>query len=290
LCSRHHIEAEQTTLSCEQLREAAGITSVVLPPHLYDDLDYDKWGNVVLSDGTRLKGELFFDASVQKILGDGRVLHLFIDRVKYPRTYHAPWSNPTKDDRTIHDISHFDGIEVVVTEKLDGENTTIYNDAVHARSLSPISGEDHGYVKILQARLAADIPHGWRICGENLYAVHSIRYQNLDSYFYMFSLWDERNTCLSWDETEEWAELLGIKTVPVLYRGVFDVDKIQSLWTPDKRDVMEGYVIRAVSSFPFVDFRKQVMKFVRPEHVTTKTHWRHKRLEVNQLKEGADIW
>src|SRR5258708_16042423 len=68
LCGLHHVQAEQTTLSCEQIREAAGINRVVLPPHLYPDERYDKWGNAILPSGLRMRGELFDDESVQKIL------------------------------------------------------------------------------------------------------------------------------------------------------------------------------------------------------------------------------
>jgi hypothetical protein len=31
-------------------------------------------------------------------------------------------------------------------------------------------------------------------------------------------------TCLSWDDTPEFCELLGLTPVPVLYGGVFDYD------------------------------------------------------------------
>ena len=40
----------------------------------------------------------------------------------------------------------------------------------------------------------------------------------------LFSVWNELNVCLSWDETEEWAQRLGLVTVPVLYRGIWDED------------------------------------------------------------------
>ncbi len=68
LCPSCHIKAEQTIISCEELREAAGIKRIVLPPRLYQDTRYDKWSDIILPDGRRLKGELFFDSSVQKIL------------------------------------------------------------------------------------------------------------------------------------------------------------------------------------------------------------------------------
>ena len=42
LCGFCHVQAEQTTLTCDALRAAAGITRVLLPPHFYDDVSYDK--------------------------------------------------------------------------------------------------------------------------------------------------------------------------------------------------------------------------------------------------------
>lgn len=57
-------------------------------------------------------------------------------RTHYPRTPHLPWSpGASADDVRVADLSGFAGIEVVVTEKLDGENTTLYPDGLHARSL-----------------------------------------------------------------------------------------------------------------------------------------------------------
>jgi len=42
---------------------------------------------------------------------------------KFPRIYHVPWSpNLQNDDRRHPDMSIFEGREVVVTEKMDGEN------------------------------------------------------------------------------------------------------------------------------------------------------------------------
>lgn len=43
--------------------------------------------------------------------------------IKYPRTPHLPFSEGmTKDDRVWKDMHYFDQTEVVVTEKMDGEN------------------------------------------------------------------------------------------------------------------------------------------------------------------------
>ena len=103
LCGKHHIEAEQTTLGCDTIREACGITEIVQPPHFYTDVEYDKWGNEIQKNGNRVKGELFNDISVQRALSG--VLSLFIDQVKYPRTYHLPWSpGMNRDDRMMSDV------------------------------------------------------------------------------------------------------------------------------------------------------------------------------------------
>lgn len=284
LCPACHMLAEETKLTVRHICDHAGIKQVLLPSHLYRDQEYDKWGNPVLPNGTRLKGELFFDESVQKVLTQGGVMSLFVKYVKYPRTYHLPWSTPGSDDRTLESVEFLEGREVVVTEKLDGENTSLYSDYVHARSLEKASGADRAEVWKTWSQIAHDIPEGWRVCGENLLIKHSIHYSQLASYFATFSVWNEKNVCLSWDDTVEWTELLGLKTVPVLYRGLWDEEKIRSLYVPDRKpDLMEGYVVRLASSFPYGAFRRSVAKFVRPNHVTTDSHWRHSRWEKNKL-------
>ena len=86
LCEEHHIKAEETTLSCDEIREKCGIKTIVLPEHFYSDIDYDKWGNIIQATGERLKGDLFYDESVQKILKQGGVLNLF---QKYFLLFHS---------------------------------------------------------------------------------------------------------------------------------------------------------------------------------------------------------
>jgi hypothetical protein len=258
----------------------------MLPDHMYGDLTYDKWGNIITSTSTRTPGELFFDESVQKILKQGGVLAQFSGRIKYPRTYHLPWSNPSKDDRTLKTLSSFYNKRVVVTEKLDGENTTMYNDFMHARSLERASGEDRAEIMKDWTRIAWEIPPNWRLCGENVQRVHSITYNNLESYFYLFSIWNDKNYCLSWDDTVAYAQMLDLKTVPVLYDGIFDPQIIQKLYTVDRKpDLMEGYVLRLADEFSYSMFRQSVAKFVRPNHVTSQTHWRHSRKSNNKLRQ-----
>lgn len=280
VCEEHHLACERTEISVEDVRRACGITKVWVPPHLYDDHTYDKWGNPVLPDGKRGRGELFYDESVQKVLKEGGVLNLFTPYVKYPRTLHLPTSPGVHDDdKVMHDISAFEVGEVIITEKMDGENTTMYGDHIHARSIDSRGGEDRAWVKQLHSRLRYDIPAGWRICGENLWAEHSIHYDELKSYFYGFSVWDERNVCLNWDETMLYLDVLGITPVPVLYRGPYDASVIADLAKANEKQwaTREGFVIRVARSFTYAEFRKCVAKWVRNGHVQTTKHWRQGR-------------
>lgn len=207
-----------------------------------------------------------------------------MDYQKYPRTYHLPWSEAvTSDDKVLPNLEGFAGKEVVVTEKMDGENTTMYRDRVYARSLDSKGGEDRAWVKQFWASLSHEIPYGWRICGENLWARHSISYDALKSYFYGFSVWDDTNSALSWGDTQEFFELLGIESVPVLYRGVWDESAIRKLADQLDTQKVEGYVVRNASSFHYNEFPNNVGKFVRKGHVQTDKHWRTQQFVPNSL-------
>jgi hypothetical protein len=286
VCSEHHMICEQTVISVDKVRAACGITKIHVPDHFYNDHIYDKWGNPVLEDGRRGKGELFFDESVQKVLKQGGVLPLFTPYVKYPRTHHLPWSpGLTDDDRMLKSTENFVGRRVIVSKKMDGECTSLYPDHVHARSIDSRGGEDRAWVKNFWARISYEIPQDWRIVGENLWAEHSIHYQHLESYFYGFSVWNERNICQSWDDTIEYFDLLGITPVPVLYDGIWDEGKIRALEKDLIWDKDEGYVVRLADSFTYADFKKSLAKYVRKGHVQTAKHWRQGRAFIpNELK------
>lgn len=173
VCQTHHLLCERTEISVEEVRRAAGLKTV-LPPHLYESVCYDKWGNIILDDETRLPGELFSDESVQKVLADRR--HLFREHI------------------------------------------------------------------------------------------------NLPDFFLVFSMW-EGLKCLSWDDTTEWAALLGLQTVPVLYRGVWDEKLLRRLADSLDPERQEGFVVRPAGEFFLKDFSRSVLKWVRKNHVRTQAHW-----------------
>lgn len=197
---------------------------------------------------------------------------------------HLPWSeNLQNDDRMIESLDAFIGQEIVVTEKYDGENTSIYSDYIHSRSPSPmVNHPSRNRVKQLYEQIRHDIPQGWRLCGENCYAKHSIHYTNLPGYFLLFGLW-EHNTCKSWDETKEWAMLLGIPIVRELWRGIYDPICIKQCLGALEDHEAEGYVVRVTKSFELSDFPKVVAKYVRKNHVRTSKHWLTEKIIPNEL-------
>ena len=170
--------------------------------------------------------------------------------------------------------------EVVVTEKLDGENTSMYRDDFHARSLDGRSHPSRSWVKALHGQIAHEIPDGWRICGENMLATHSIPYHYLRSYFYVFGIYNEENVCISWDDTLEFCDMLDLTVVPELYRGPYSGIELDKVWTghsvitgDGEPDPQEGYVVRNTGAFPYTDFAVNVGKFVRKGHVQTSAFW-----------------
>jgi len=208
-----------------------------------------------------------------------------IRRVKYPRTPHLPWSpGGTSDDKRLHDLSAFQGRSVVVTEKLDGENTTCYADGyLHGRSIDG-DHSSRSWAKRFWAERAHLLPEGWRLCAENLTAVHSIRYKQLSSYLFGLSIWTAENVCLSWNDTRDWLDLLGMPHPPLLYEGTFDINIIQSLHVPQRDDATrEGYVVRIADAFAFDEFGQSVAKYVRRGHVQTNQHWMHGPWTYNEL-------
>jgi hypothetical protein len=209
--------------------------------------------------------------------------------VKYPRTYHVPWSLGTSsDDRLLISMDHFIGKEIVIMEKLDGENASLYREHYHARSLDSLHHPSREWIKSLHGRIKYLIPEGWRICGENMYAKHSIFYDSLSTYFYVFNIWNENNECLSIDDTLEWCELLELEHVPIMYRGLYDEDIAKKIWNVGNSskfgEESEGFVLRVSDSFHYADFENTYAKNVRKGHVQTDQHWMNMAVVPNQLR------
>jgi len=208
---------------------------------------------------------------------------------KHHRTYHLPWSEgASRDDLIVPSDDHFTGLPVVVTEKMDGENTSLYRHTVHARSVNSGHHPSRAWIKGFWAKIAHAIPDGLIIRGENLYATHSIYYADLPSYFMGFAVETAEGLVWSWRRTVELFEALGIEPVPVIYEGLYNRDVIhraamEYFAKTGGLDRHEGYVVRVSGGYLASKHKTRINKWVRKDHVTTDGHWMHGKLVVNGL-------
>lgn len=225
-----------------------------------------------------------------------------IQKYKYGRTYHLPWTaHKTTDDKIWDEgelLKAFSGKEIIITEKMDGENTTVYDDgSFHARSIDGRHHPSRNRMVGIAKGIGTKLPRGWRVCGENVYAQHSIVYTNLPDYFMAFGIYDENNFCLSWDDTLYVAKELGLTLVPYIWRGPWEyfykfhkditpmiMDRAVKSSQEESPDGIEGYVIRTVEGFHFDNLGSHCGKYVRFGHVQTDEHWMHKAVVPNGLR------
>ncbi len=235
---------------------------------------------------------------------------------KYARSLHARISlGTTSDDRFMPKgyLSAFATLpELVVTEKLDGQNNCLSKHGVFARSHAALS--QLPWDRPLQERwqrIKGDLGD-LELFGENMFGLHSIGYRGLESYFYLFAV-RERGRWLSWEEVELTAAMFDFPTVPVIVGSTrlpeqklpyADEDQVLSTWLQailgmDWRqyvqspgalqgydpatgaDACEGLVIRNAASFEtnsgllpvaWNEF-DSLFKLVRKGHVQTDEHW-----------------
>lgn len=216
-----------------------------------------------------------------------------MDSPKYERTFHFPWSpGGTSDDKRMLDVSGLLKTEVVFTEKMDGSNVCMEAEACFARTHSgPPDHPSFSAFKQLHATVKSKIPNYLQVFGEWCWALHSIPYSALPTYFLMFGVRDLRTmTWGSWEEVTMWAEELGVSTVPELRRAVLDTEEelrysceelaaLPSLCGGQR----EGLVVRVTREFSNEDFPKLIGKMVRANHVQTSGHWRNQEIVKNKL-------
>jgi hypothetical protein len=211
-------------------------------------------------------------------------------KVKYPKTRHLSFSKGlTRGDKVIKTLSNFIGKEIVALMKMDGENSTLMKDCIFARSLENTDHESQHWLKGLWGNINYEIPDEWRICGENLFAEHSISYKELPSYFMVFNIWDENNRTLSYDDTIEWCDLLKLEHTPLLWRGIFDENILKDIASKFDTEKNEGFVIRLTESFDYKDFETCTAKWVRASHVKTSSHWKYEKIVRNGLKSDNNL-
>lgn len=199
---------------------------------------------------------------------------------KYPRTPHLPQSEGMTDDDKMaspETLAHLQsGIELVVTEKMDGGNLTMYRDAFHGRSLDSGTHAWDTRARALWASVRHSIPEGWRVSGESLQARRSVSYDLLPGVYMVFGIWDETNSLISWDDMAYVAESLGLPVVPLLYRGTDYSEAVKAWGKQRDSETSEGFVVRDSGVIPYDQFGKRVSKWVRKGHVRTRADWRHR--------------
>jgi hypothetical protein len=220
--------------------------------------------------------------------------------IKYPRTIHLPYSHgTTNDDKKLISDEHFIGKEVIVTEKMDGENTTISNEYVHARSIDGYTlHPSRTLIKNIHSNISHRIPKNLRLCGDNMVAKHSIHYKQLESFIYIYSAWigiEKEWRILEFDDLCKYIDYLNeylgkpilcLSIPKVLYRGIYNRNIIQNLYTPIKEngDEMEGYVVQINKKFRHNEFNENVAKYVRQGHVQSDEHWLQQEMIKNELR------
>ena len=200
---------------------------------------------------------------------------------KYGRSFHLPFSpGTTSDDRIAKSVDSLLNQQVVITEKLDGENAGMTRDGVYARSHATFTTSGWSKeVRRMHDFLKHDIAEEMTIFGENMEGIHSIEYENLTSYLYVFGI-REGERWYSWQETEDYAFLMNLPTVPVLFKGILSSaseleEKVLDLVAQPSAlgGKREGIVIRLARSFTVEEFPQSLMKWVRKGHVQSDAHW-----------------
>lgn len=206
---------------------------------------------------------------------------MFMEKIKYPRTWHLPYSEKSFSDDKRHDTDdHLLGHEVLAMLKMDGENTTIYRDCSHARSLDSLQDcTGRRWIETFRKTRLQDLPIELRICGENMFWQHTVIYEQLPSVFLGFSVW-EKDLCWSWEETTELFEYFGICTPTVFYKGIYDKTAILKAFEPYKQS-NEGFVVRKLEGYEITDFKYSVNKFVNENFKIPDSHWRHAQKTQN---------
>lgn len=209
---------------------------------------------------------------------------------KYPRTPHLPQSpGATSDDKwaaleTLQFLAS--GVELVVTEKMDGGNLSLYRDFFHGRSMDSGTHSWDTYARGVWAKIRFEIPEGFKLSCESMYARRSVAYDNLPHVLFLFAVWDDKSYSLNWDEVVEWGELLGLPTPKVIYRGFNFEDAVKAWSEQFDEKTSEGFVLRTVEGFSFEQFDQHVVKYVRKDHVRTSADWRHRDdFAVNTFQE-----
>ena len=200
------------------------------------------------------------------------------------------------------------GAPIVLTEKMDGSNTSLELEGCFARTHAGApTHKSFDQLKALHSSIKYKIPENIQLFGEWCYAKHSIEYSELPGYFLLFGVAAAHKrdalcrVWYSWTGPEEygqlagveaWAQEIGVPTVPVLFKGQVSSERelqelVEGLMEQPSvcGGVREGVVARVNGTFKEPEFSSCVMKCVRAGHVgSNEEHWIHKSVVKNKLR------
>lgn len=288
LCARCHKLAELGALPVDALRYWAGIKDVILPRGLDLAGIYDKWGRVIRQAPDRWP-------------------------VKYPGTPYFPWSFTIgevggEDDEDFAAGSYtcnpkdFLNKPLVVLVKMDGSNALLTRDLVAARNATTAFHKSFALLKARHAAFKYLLEPGEQLLGEWLYAKHSIHYAvdgqgpPLKALFQAFGCYRrELGLFGGWAAVCELSKRLGQVTVPVLRQAVVFHKEHELIATTMRlakgciETGHEGIVVRSLYPFHYYEFRRNVAKIVRPNHVQTDKHWSQCPVVKNWVEEESSV-
>jgi RNA ligase/AAA domain len=230
----------------------------------------------------------------------------------FPSISHLPFSPQVHSDDTklpAKAASIFVGRKVIISEKLDGGNCCLYGGKVYARTHKHEASHPwFSPIKSMYSSLYPTIPPEYRpfaVFGECMVAIHSIEYDKLNSYFYVFAVFDQNNLrWLSWEEVKAFAARLSLPMAPTLFEGEFKSSKAVMEWMQKRANqpstaadadaktpvCPEGFVIRIAGGFSQDDFSQSMAKYVRKGHVQTDDSFRRtwKKATVVELSDSHE--
>lgn len=225
--------------------------------------------------------------------------------MKYPRMLRIPLDDERRENKryaTMVDLKELlDGM-VFIGEKFDGSIVSFTNeddDIVTGGRRREIMRNG-----ILKERVKAyikldawywnnysalmDIPEGYTLIGEWLFAKHTIFYKSLPDWWICFDVYDG-TTFLEEYEKRKIIDNLGFEEVPTLAYGrlnMEDLERLATLKWSYYGDRTEGFVVKNYSKQLF-------MKYVKHEFDTDlelSEHWLKQPLEVNKLRKEKSLF
>ena len=222
-----------------------------------------------------------------------------LDFFKFPTTPHLTvlGKGTVRNDKvfTEHERDAFLDHELIVEEKIDGANVGISFDSsgeVHVQNrgsflLKPYQGQwkklDE-WLSLNLDRFFDVLQDQYILFGEWCFARHSVRYENLPSWFLGFDIYDKENRqFLSCEMRNDLFRQMDISQTPMLGRGRFSLQELKTFFRTSRFSSTASE--RIYLRYDHGKWLGARAKLVRPEFVQTiEIHWSRKGIIPNKLR------